>query len=69
MGEKKAYECKICGNRVEMEASESQSPQCCDTAMEDAGPLPVCDLSTTAEHSRMDEDFGDPCDDGRSGKL
>jgi hypothetical protein len=31
-------------------------------------PLPVCELSETAEHSRM-EDMGEPCDDGRAGKL
>lgn len=68
MAEKKTYECKTCGARVETEATESQAPQCCDNPMEESGPLPVCDLSTTAEHSRMDEDFGEPCDDGRSGK-
>lgn len=69
MGDKKAYECKNCGKRMEVDSSESQIPECCDTSMEASGPLPVCDLSTTAEHSRVDDNFGEPCDDGRSGKL
>lgn len=68
MADKSAYECKTCGNKVEMEDTESRIPDCCEKPMEKAGPLPVCGLSTTAEHSRMDEDFGEPCDDGRSGK-
>jgi hypothetical protein len=54
---------------MEVESSESQIPECCDKPMETSGPLPVCDLSATAEHSRVDDDFGEPCDDGRSGKL
>jgi hypothetical protein len=29
--------------------------------------LDACTVSTTAEHSRLD-DFDDACDDGRSGK-
>jgi hypothetical protein len=37
--------------------------------MEQAGPLPVCELSETAEHSRLDDSFGEACDDGRTGKI
>ena len=67
MAEKTAYECKNCGNKMEVDSSESNAPECCEEPMEKAEPLPVCDLSTTAEHSRFD-DMGEPCDDGRAGK-
>jgi hypothetical protein len=30
------------------------------------GPLPVCEITQTAEHSRLEDDDG-PCDDGRGG--
>ena len=66
MADQKAYECKNCGNRVEVDDPEADAPECCELEMEEAGPLPVCEISTTAEHSRFD-DLGDPCDDGRSG--
>ena len=29
--------------------------------------LPVCDITSTPEHARLDDDM-EPCDDGRSGK-
>lgn len=61
------YACKNCGNEVESEKSETNIPECCDQPMQETEPLPVCDLSETAEHSRMD-DMGEPCDDGRAGK-
>jgi hypothetical protein len=61
-----AYECKFCGNKVEVDASDSDAPECCRKPMTKAQPLPVCETSTTAEHSRID-DMGEPCDDGRSG--
>ena len=68
MAEKKEYKCKNCGNKLEVTESDANIPECCDQPMEEAGPLPVCETSTTAEHSRLD-DSGEPCDDGRSGKV
>ena len=65
---KKEYECKHCGNKVELEAKEADVPECCDTTMQEAEPLPVCEVSETAEHSRADN-MGEPCDDGRGGKI
>jgi hypothetical protein len=64
MGEKAKYECKGCGRQVEVDADAAEVPECCRRPMEKAGPLPACNLSETAEHSRL-EDFGEPCDDGR----
>lgn len=66
MTEKKTYECENCGKKSQSEGAEV--PECCTKPMKEAEPLPVCEMSTTAEHSRMD-DMGEPCDDGRSGKL
>ena len=51
---KKEYECKHCGNKVELEAKEADVPECCDTTMQEAEPLPVCEVSETAEHSRAE---------------
>jgi hypothetical protein len=68
MAEKVKYECKNCGKIEESGASEAV-PECCGKAMEQAGPLPVCEHSATAEHSRLDERFGEACDDGRQGKI
>ena len=65
---KKEYECKNCGNKVELEAKDANAPECCDTPMQEAEPLPVCESTETAEHSRADS-FGEPCDDGRTGKV
>ena len=65
---KKEYECKNCGNKVELEAKTAKAPECCDTPMQEAEPLPVCEASETAEHSRLDS-LGEPCDDGRTGKV
>ncbi|UCH23269.1 MAG: hypothetical protein JSU83_08715 [Deltaproteobacteria bacterium] len=65
---KKAYECKNCGKKVELEDGESNLPECCELPMEEAGPLPVCETSDTAEHSRLDK-LGEPCNDGRAGKV
>jgi hypothetical protein len=67
MEDKCIFNCEICGNQVEGEASQTQTPECCGKPMEKGEPLPVCETSTTAEHSRFD-DFGEPCDDGRAGK-
>ena len=66
MAEKTTYECKNCGGKVEADSSDANIPECCEKPMVKADSLPVCEVSTTAEHSRMD-DLGDPCDDGRSG--
>jgi hypothetical protein len=43
-------------------------PECCGKDMQTAEELKACGLSSTAEHSRFD-DFEEPCDDGRSGKI
>ena len=65
MAEKYTFECDKCGSKVEATVAEAR--ECCGEKMK-ALPLPVCETSDTAEHTRMD-DLGDPCDDGRSGKI
>ncbi len=59
------FNCEVCGGKVD--APADQAPECCDQPMKKAEPLPVCETSATAEHSRLD-DLGEPCDDGRAGK-
>jgi hypothetical protein len=68
MADVKVYECVSCGNTVEIGADESSIPECCGKAMKPAEELKACGLSSTAEHSRLDN-FEEPCDDGRSGKI
>ena len=68
MADMQVYECAKCGNTVEIAADESKIPECCGNAMNPVEDLNACELSSTAEHSRFD-DFGEPCDDGRSGKV
>jgi hypothetical protein len=68
MAELQVYECESCGNTIEIDMDESKRPECCGNAMKKAEELKACNLSTTAEHSRFD-DFDEPCDDGRSGKV
>jgi len=68
MAEKLKYECKNCG-KIEETGADEAVPECCGKAMEQTGPLPVCEVSETAEHSRFDDSFGEPCDDGRTGKV
>ena len=68
MADKTIYECENCGKKVEESGPDAKAPECCNKPMAKAEPLPVCNLSETAEHSRMD-DMGEPCDDGRSGNL
>jgi hypothetical protein len=68
MADLKVYECVNCGNTVEISADVSGIPECCGKAMKPSEELKACDLSATAEHSRLD-DFEEPCDDGRSGKI
>lgn len=64
MSEDQAYECENCKGRITVEAG-ADVPRCCGVAMKSV-PLKPCTLSTTAEHSRMD-DADEPCDDGRAG--
>lgn len=68
MSDVQVYECAKCGNTVEVSGKESKVPECCGKDMQSAEELKACDLSSTAEHSRFD-DFEEPCDDGRSGKI
>jgi len=62
------FNCEVCGSRREVSASQSQAPECCGQPMQKVEDLPVCETSETAEHARL-EGFGEPCDDGRSGKI
>lgn len=68
MANVKVYECATCGNTIEIAADDSGIPECCGKEMKTAEELKACGLSSTAEHSRLD-DFEEPCDDGRSGKI
>jgi DNA-directed RNA polymerase subunit RPC12/RpoP len=68
MAEETNYECTNCGHKIKVKSTVATAPECCKQAMIKTEPLPVCELSETAEHSRM-EDMGEPCDDGRAGKL
>ena len=64
MDDKCIFNCEVCGK--ESEAQKENVPECCGKPMIKKG-LPVCTLATDAEHSRLDDDLGDPCDDGRAG--
>lgn len=68
MSDGKVYECASCGNTVEIGAADSKVPECCGNPMKPVEDLKACELSSTAEHSRFD-DMGEPCDDGRTGKI
>ena len=59
------YACTKCGKKQTL-SSDENPPRCCDKPMMVVEPLPVCELASSAEHSRMDSD-SEPCDDGRSG--
>ena len=65
MSEKVNFECVNCGNKTEQNAEDSSIPECCGKPMQVEG-LDSCEMSTTAEHSRLDN-LDEPCDDGRSG--
>jgi hypothetical protein len=65
MAEKRKFECENCGKLREVGA-KAKVPECCGRAMRPADKLPVCELSSTAEHSRF-TGKDDACDDGRSG--
>lgn len=64
MPENQTYECENCKGRITVEAG-ADVPQCCGMAMKSI-PLKPCTLSTTAEHTRLN-DVDEPCDDGRAG--
>jgi len=51
-----------------VEAATAEAPECCDTPMTRMPEMDACTISSTAEHSRL-EDLDEPCDDGRSGKI
>jgi len=68
MAEQLVYECDKCGKTIETTKADDKAPECCGQQMREHDKLPACGLSTTAEHSRFD-DMGEPCDDGRSGKV
>ncbi|RJQ74171.1 MAG: hypothetical protein C4519_17145 [Desulfobacteraceae bacterium] len=66
MSEQKEFRCTRCDRRVPA-ANQTPAPECCGQAMVAAAePLDQCTLTSTPEHSRLD-DMGDPCDDGRAG--
>ena len=65
MSEKVAFECVNCGNKTEQDSADETVPECCGKPMQLEG-LDACDLTTTAEHSRLDK-LDEPCDDGRAG--
>jgi hypothetical protein len=60
------YQCELCEKKMSIKKGEPV-PECCRQPMKEL-ELPTCQLAETPEHARMD-DFGDPCDDGRSGKI
>jgi hypothetical protein len=60
------YECENCGKRKDIAEEGAQVPECCGKPMRGTDKLPVCELSSTAEHSRPGES-DDACDDGRAG--
>jgi ribosomal protein L37AE/L43A len=65
MSQKNKFECENCGKTAEVEAG-GKVPECCRKPMRSAEKLPVCEMSSTAEHSRL-HGSDDACDDGRSG--
>jgi hypothetical protein len=64
MGAGITYQCSKCQRKKEGDAE--RAPVCCGQPMEPIAPLPICGVSQTAEHSRLEDD-GEPCDDGRAG--
>lgn len=64
MSAKETYECRKCHRRAQAEAK--RVPECCGQPMAAIDSLPVCDVSQTAEHSRLEDD-GEPCNDARGG--
>jgi len=65
MAAKRKFKCETCG-KVKAVGAKARVPECCRKPMQAAEKLPVCELSTTAEHSRF-TGHDDACDDGRAG--
>ncbi len=68
MAEEIKYECLKCGIIKTVADDSLPVPQCCGRPMCKEEALDVCEASFSAEDSRMDN-IGEPCDDGRSGKI
>ncbi len=68
MASKETYSCRSCGGKKTADAAADGVPECCDTPMEKMPEMDSCRVSSTPEHARLDE-TGEPCDDGRSGKI
>jgi hypothetical protein len=66
MAGKRVFECESCGKRQEVADAGAPAPRCCGRYMTDTAILNQCRISSTAEHSRLDNP-DDACDDGRSG--
>ena len=64
MSSQQKYRCANCQGEVQAPADEN-TPECCGQPMNKV-PMEPCTLSTTAEHSRLNEE-NEPCDDGRAG--
>jgi hypothetical protein len=59
------YHCDACKKELSVNAG-AEVPECCGKPMTPGEALPVCEMATSPEHSRMDG--GEPCDDGRAGR-
>ncbi len=68
MSEGITYECLKCGITKTSSDDTPPVPECCGRPMYRDEALDVCEASFSAEDSRMDN-VGEPCDDGRSGKI
>ena len=68
MVEEIKYECLKCGNTKTLSDDSQPVPECCGRPMFKDESLDACEASFSAEDSRMDN-LGEPCDDGRSGKI
>lgn len=68
MSEEITYECLKCGVTKAINDDTLPVPECCGRPMYRDEPLDACEASFSAEDSRMDN-LGEPCDDGRSGKI
>ena len=66
MAEKRVFKCDDCGRTIPLETEDKAIPECCGQPMKQE--LEPCTMTDTAERARMNES-GEPCDDGRSGKI
>lgn len=64
MSAKETYEYRKCHRGAQAEARRVSG--CCGQPMTAIDLLPVCDVSQTAEHSRLEDD-SEPCNDARDG--